>query len=618
MKIFKYALPFAALALLASCSNDNLDVTQPGEDAPTQKLEPGTYLNINISIPTSGLSRADGGSFDDYYDGLKNEYAVQDATLYLFDPTNENLCIDVVPLNTYFENPDPKNENSTGITQVKKIVGLKMDESIIDRNSETGYDALVILNKDGLKDLPKKDQTKYNDWIYAAQQEADMFVGEGESRIFTMTNALGWAGSPIPDELPKTLVHIGKENLYYENDTEEHTAINVYVQRGVAKVTLANGLGKMDLGTVKSLEWKLTVKNPLTGQETQEKHYDFLVLTEWYLDICNQWTYPVQNLEGKETNINQWYSQNGISIGTGAAATNKWSSLESPLDRFVGTHTGFNRVFWAVDPNYSGTYQGDGNDEWFAKGEIVTTPATPAYCLENTMSVQDMMQDRTTRVVFTGKYFADYSKGEMGALQGPSKEATAPHFLSYEGRYCAIPSILELALEGENLKSCQEKISDIFKAEGSKYDEWKAGQIINNTEDDYKKAYADALESVYKSLDVPSGFAEKVNFHKDGVVYYVVRIRHFNDVDLGLDEPYQQIGKEYPKQKDQNFLGRYGVVRNNWYELSVNSFAGPGSWEITTPDPDDPTPDDDPDKLLLDVNVNILAWAKRQQNVELK
>ena len=70
-----------------------------------------------------------------------------------------------------------------------------------------------------------------------------------------------------------------------------------------------------------------------------------------------------------------------------------------------------------------------------------------------------------------------------------------------------------------------------------------------------------------------------------------------------------------PTKAPARFLGRYGVLRNNWYELEVNSITGIGEPRIpqvpTTSDPDDEL------KQFISVNINILSWAKRVQKEDL-
>lgn len=72
-------------------------------------------------------------------------------------------------------------------------------------------------------------------------------------------------------------------------------------------------------------------------------------------------------------------------------------------------------------------------------------------------------------------------------------------------------------------------------------------------------------------------------------------------------------GKAYGTDNEK-YLGRYGVLRNNWYELSVKSISNLGYPEVPEVKPE--TPDDENDQYI-NVEVKILDWAKRSQQVEL-
>lgn len=56
------------------------------------------------------------------------------------------------------------------------------------------------------------------------------------------------------------------------------------------------------------------------------------------------------------------------------------------------------------------------------------------------------------------------------------------------------------------------------------------------------------------------------------------------------------------------------MVRNTWYELDVKSISNPGSPDVPVIKPDTP---DDENEYYIQVEVNMLAWAKRVQNVDL-
>ena len=111
-----------------------------------------------------------------------------------------------------------------------------------------------------------------------------------------------------------------------------------------------------------------------------------------------------------------------------------------------------------------------------------------------------------------------------------------------------------------------------------------------------------------KYLESIDGRMGTIKYFKAGESYYKALIKHFGD-DL---TPYAISGEQniYTEAKH---LGRYGVLRNNWYELSVTSVSGPGDAEV--PSIEDEW--DDPKEAFVKIQVNILSWAKRQQNVDL-
>ena len=63
----------------------------------------------------------------------------------------------------------------------------------------------------------------------------------------------------------------------------------------------------------------------------------------------------------------------------------------------------------------------------------------------------------------------------------------------------------------------------------------------------------------------------------------------------------------------RDFLGRYGVVRNNWYVLTINKAdKGPGEPIV----PVTPSNPDDEQQYYIDAKIHILSWAKRYQGVD--
>ena len=101
--------------------------------------------------------------------------------------------------------------------------------------------------------------------------------------------------------------------------------------------------------------------------------------------------------------------------------------------------------------------------------------------------------------------------------------------------------------------------------------------------------------------------------YASGESYYIARIKHFGNDLTPWNEGDLTYGDNDATQNNK-YLGRYGVLRNNWYELTVHSVSGPGTPDVPTIKPTDP---DDENYKYISVSVKILDWAKRSQNVDL-
>lgn len=66
----------------------------------------------------------------------------------------------------------------------------------------------------------------------------------------------------------------------------------------------------------------------------------------------------------------------------------------------------------------------------------------------------------------------------------------------------------------------------------------------------------------------------------------------------------------------ENFLGRYGVLRNNWYNIEITNIKNVGSAVVPEIKLNDPTSGDKPENYIS-VRINVLSWAKRNQSVDL-
>ena len=564
-------------AMTASCSSNN-DLVNGGNGS-GENESGASYASFSINLPTTrGTSgtRADGDpkGTPTFENGDKNEYAVKDATLLLFkkDASGNFNFQETVDLG----NMEPWTSSSTsGITTTAKLTA-KITKAEVGANK--GYYALIVLNNNSGTDAkityPTAGQT-YADW---SQNEANATA----TNYLKHDNGFFMANAPkyVANNTPETLVEI--KNIYAsKQEAENSTATTVYVERGLAKVSLAS---------------------------TSSEHVDIrggnydgdkVDITGWTLDVTNTKTYPVHVTEGL------WADTWKTTVTP--AATNG-----ATMERFHDTKlTEFPRVYWGADPNYKKDFASvtacEGEFTMATKANFKTgeDAKKAQYCLENTFDIDHMVQGQTTRVLFSAKYtpdgFADgetfYKMGNSSQLWNATKvenqiKAKAQEVL---GEADADKVTVTLAAKGNDMTKSGVRLveaANITYGTTALTPE-QVDQI--NAKLGFKKA---------TSTDAAVGLST----FESGVSYYIARVKHFNELT-----PWNAGDKTY-NGNNANWLGRYGVLRNNWYELSVHSVSGPGYPDVPKVNPTDP---DDVNDQYINVEVKILDWAKRSQKIDL-
>lgn len=579
-------LALTTLMLGACSSEDGLNLGGGNSVAQGEK----GYISFSLNLPTvkSTANRAN----DDFDDGVAAEYNVKDATLLLFSGANEGEATfaGAYPLTLTDGTSDGDNITTTyQITQaVTKPTGN--NDKVYAMVVINGKTSNVLTESGGtwsIKGQPlTASTTKYKDLAGAAYNLSNTDVANIASTTgdgcFLMTNAplytqAGGVSNPTGGSV-QTLTEINPNNIFTtEAEAKANPAANVYVERAVAKVTVTgNTTGTQDDGNIANYEIK-----------------------GWTLDVTNQSSYLVRNVNGAD-----WWSLK-------ADGVNDY--------RFVGAAAvadGLYRTYWGIDPNYS-------------TGGTFTTLAgtTPTnlkivgandYCLENTFNLTQMKDDQTTRVIVAAALDLDGNgtADDFYVLDNDKSNTT----LTFEGitntvkaAYLANGTVVNLLKENLNGGASigAEDLDVTFDRKAT------TGGYVTVTEITIK----DASASKFKTGAIPEGLqaanndaiiadvnaAHKIAYYKGGVSYYPVMIKHFGD-DL---TPWNN-GEVYGSN-NADFLGRYGVLRNNWYSINVTGIKNIGDPEVPkvygTPD--------DPSESWISVTINILSWAKRSQSVDL-
>lgn len=569
-----FGMAVMATALVGCSSNDNLN-PNPNDNAGKAGE---AYASFKINLPTVSGTRTDGDP--SFVEGDAKEYEVKNGTILIFDASTDKFVTsaELGNMNPWTADTDDKGVTTAAIATVK-LTGV----------STTGsYKALVLLNNNvgatkKKVELPATTE-KYADW---SKDVDKVNVSDYESTDgFFMANAPKYIDATSEPETLVTVAHVCASR----EQAEAMGATTVYVERGLAKVTMENfdtdGYTVAD-GTYKDA----TVK-----------------IENWKLDVTNKSTFPVHQIGGLSADY-----------------TGIWGK-----DRFYnGTNTVFKRVYWGTDPNYSTDkyYKGDNtvspeksaldcckdafNMITNAQVDGVAGQDKPQYCLENTFNLANMKQGQTTRVVFKAQFIP--------------KGCTAAETFYKIGNNTAIwkkadleKQILAVATTVMNLTSAEAADYEVKLDAAANNISGEAGQhmitadnIVYNGSGTSKVPAALAAINTKLGLSEadPTNHKEKVGIstYLNGEAYYIARIKHFNE--LTQWNP----GNAYESHNDL-YLGRYGVLRNNWYSLSVHTVSGLGYPEVPTVKPE--IPDDENDQYI-NVEVKILDWAKRSQSIDL-
>lgn len=581
------ALAFAALAL-GACSNE--DVVDNGSSA-VQSGEKG-YVSVALSLPTQPAARAN----DVYDDGLPAEYKVNDATLLLFKGTSEASATFAgayeLDVTGFSESLNDDNITSTA-TLVREITKPST-------NAGENIYALVVVNDNGKLTVANETASldgqaltgkTYSDFAeQVLTTNADELTADG----FFMSNAplsnvAGGNQSAAPTATVTTLATIDPDNIYPTiAEASSNPAADIYVERAVAKVTV----NAEDEATV-------TGGNPkLVGYEVEG----------WAFNVENTKTYAVRNIEGAD-----WWAL------TRAAATDY---------RFLGNvavATNLYRTYWGYDPNYNSYTAADftvkSGEELDNTTLLGFGENNPGYCLENTFDIANQIENRTTAVVVKAKlnvtgaeqdgtfYTVNgntstiYQKAgvenlvktrimdwlaankatyiQSGTVDGDDLVVTLSNATADKGGIITVTSVV----------LPEEAATGITFADGQSL------EALNT-------AFATQVANLVNGGTNPL----KISYYKDGYAYYAIKIKHFGDDQT----PWAQDGQDgYTTAAD--FLGRYGALRNNWYDITVTGIKNIGSASV----PDVTNKWDDPEDNYIAVRINILSWAKRVQNADL-
>lgn len=245
------------------------------------------------------------------------------------------------------------------------------------------------------------------------------------------------------------------------------------------------------------------------------------------------------------------------------------------------------------DPNYDNTSM----DEAYITANFTQNEASsfsaPSdakfYCPENTMSALAQLNGQTTGVV----YKVNYKPEDKYYTELAAENGTDSYSQMFE-------KVLALGVDVRDAAITKTIFTDADKTDGTFYSyngyvfKSMAGARLYkaiataNTGDD-----AAAVNAAFKA----NANDKDIQTYENGYCYYTAWIKH---------NPTSTVTMQQDK---------YGVVRNFWYELKVNSIKKLGYSKPTYKNPTDP---DDKAEASIQVQVKIKKWRLVKQNVDLE
>lgn len=580
-KIFLWGL-MATLAL-GSCTEDSGVASGNGE---TDGTEGTAYLTVRITNAGAG-TKAAGNEDNPFENGSETEHTVSDARFFFYDTAGDFVTEATV---------------WNGGTAVEG-----------DGNIEFDGNSVIVLRGLTSNNYPNYLVTALN--VPAGftpantLTEMEKTLSGGEAGIYKSTSAKNFIMSTTSyaratgSTTPYYVTELQPSNFSLEPVVANPAnVVDIYVERLAAKVTLgisdalkakadANGRYKLSV-TVAGGDNDAESGNTETPAVAAEDIY--VELLGWALNATAKSSYLVKN-------IDQTWTDQGLGFA--------WNDATNY------------RSYWGKSCNYGiDSYPTEGGDvvtnqylNYISSGEITNAVGTAsAYCAENTnnATIAAKAAARTSILLKAKICDANGTALDMVRYNGVlfENESYIDYLLNatqadWDAWYCSAGTPGEAGATYTRMdKTCVELVD----ANNGKVNvQVKDGVTLykrSGTDPDY--SYTAFVDADYTSLNATLAAFNETNVaigYKGGLMYYNIPIEHLNPI-----EDNQQDVEE----------ANYGVVRNHYYKVTVNTLENVGKG-IYDPDEDIVPGDEDDERYYLGASIQILSWKIVEQGVDL-
>ena len=600
-KYFKFMSVAAVALLAAACSSDE---PNGGENPGTDK-DGQAFMKVRINYADGG--RATAGDFE--Y-GKDFEHTVSTARFFFYDD-QQNYVTEASVWNGGNPNTGTPDQN------IEYFGNNVLVLSGLDNNNFPKY-MLTVLNAPAGFTSKMTLQETADDIFAQAADKTDGGIYSGSNFIMS-TSSYGRADADEP-----AFVNVLTTNNFKNSATDataNEAVVDVYVERLAAKVSV--GVDNEAAGLVYDAEkgmykLRITVSGDPNDQDQVGDNIGaadvYIKFNGWALSNTRKSTHLCKDIASVTAGLTfnwdnaargfhrSWW---GASVGYGSAVST--ADLNQFSFNELNKHF-YNEMAAGADNDTYKTYvdycaENTNTAEHFNSGkknaddyELVNPQVVTSVLLGATTYMEVTESGSTVLkpvdlILYNGLYFTDKAIRDyaMRYVQGLDE-------LNYYTKVDGKEEYNQLSADFAKVQTTGENASDVkVVADETAF----TGKTIytKNASGVYTPVADNA--TVISALNTSLAKVEGATGYKGGQMYYNIPIEHH----------YEATGKALEE-------GEYGVVRNHFYQLTVNSIKrlGHGVYDPNK----DIIPDEEEDpKYYVGARINILSWKVVKQNVEL-
>lgn len=586
MSRLRNALCLVALMVFAGCYDYDGTLGIGVQRDITQCFDADGKAWLSLSLDLSQPSKSERATRSTFGDGDEAEHAIRTLTLVLFHGPQTASEDEMTVATTYAVDYHSLKHVNSQVTHSSRTT-IQISRDYLDT-----ADRLCLL---AIANLSPDITTGQTFSALKNMKFSSLTTSIDDTDYYVMTNSPTATTNDGTGEI-RTLVEVSPDDLFATaEEAEQHPTGEIYMERAAARLTVTQAVSPMVIGG----------NNAITFTENDMR---------FALYKYNQKFFLVRHFN------QSWLGYNSHNRGY------RFTEAQALSPQHY-------RTCWAQDANYDGT--GDKLSTtigWKAMGESY-------YMAENTFDVGHMTSENTTAAIVYlrlngGNSFYTASTTGSDIIYQLPEPGLEEHGTSANVTFARLQSerVSTAKTIDEYLRQWLMQTNKEFRQWVNNYAGGEPRHVrfsIETASNGLVGAQVTAVSQTartsgqgvtdFNSLDLVNYLNSNIslNYYHEGRCFYHIPIRHFDDTLTPWQSPAEAASDSAIQAYGDNandYLGRYGVVRNNWYILNITNVSHVGS-PVAPDSASSPTADDHIEQLL-NITLTVNGWS--DQSVELR